>query len=198
MSVNKVILMGNVGKDPQVRDVSGTKVASFTLATTERAYTKRDGTQVPERTEWHNIVMWRGQADVAEKYIRKGTKLYVEGKLTTRTYEKDGIKHYVTEVVVDNLELCGQPPQQSAPQPQPQYQQPQAYQQPAYQQPQAYQPAPAPQPAPMPSAAPAYQAAPQQQYYQPQPQAAPVAQPAPQQAAQQPYAGPGVDDLPFG
>lgn len=195
MSVNKVILMGNVGKDPQVRDVSGTKVASFTLATTERAYAKRDGTQVPERTEWHNIVMWRGQAEVAEKYIRKGTKLYVEGKLTTRTYEKDGIKHYLTEVVVDNLELCGQPPQQSAPQPA--YQQPQAYQQPAYQQPQAYQPAPTPQPAPMPAAAPSYQSAPQQQYYQPQPQPQAVAQPAPQSAAQQSYTGLGVDDLPF-
>ena len=185
MSVNKVILMGNVGKDPQVRDVSGTKVASFTLATTERAYTKRDGTQVPECTECHNIVMWRGQAEVAEKYIRKGTKLYIEGKLTTRSYDKDGIKHYVTEVVVDNLELCGQPPQQSAPQ----YQQPQANQQPAYQQPQAYQPAP--QPAPMPTAQPAYQQPqayqPQQQYYQPQPQAQPQFQ-----------QGPGVDDLPFG
>ena len=81
MSVNKVILIGNVGKDPDVRYLdSGVAVATFSLATTDRAYTLANGTQVPERTEWHNIVLWRGLAQTAEKYVRKGDKLYIEGK----------------------------------------------------------------------------------------------------------------------
>ncbi len=107
MSVNKVILVGNVGKDPEMRyfdnDVAK---ASFPLATSERGYTTSSGTQVPERTEWHNIVCWRGLAQIAEKYVQKGTLLYIEGKIRSRSYEdQNGIKRYITEVVADNLEL---------------------------------------------------------------------------------------------
>ena len=81
MSVNKVILIGNVGRDPEVRYLdSGIAVASLPLATTDRAYTLANGTQVPERTEWHNLVLWRGLAETAEKYVHKGDKLYVEAK----------------------------------------------------------------------------------------------------------------------
>jgi len=108
MSVNKVILVGNVGKDPEVRYLEkNLAVANFTLATTERAFTAQNGTQVPERTEWHNIVAWRGLAELAEKYIRKGSQLYIEGKIQTRSYEKDGIKRYVTEIYAETVELLG-------------------------------------------------------------------------------------------
>lgn len=109
MSVNKVILLGNVGRDPEVRYPSqGQTVASFTLATNDRAYTAADGTQVPERTEWHNIIMWGKNAETAEKYIRKGTRLYLEGKLRTRMWEdRNSIKHYITEVYVDTFEILG-------------------------------------------------------------------------------------------
>ena len=87
MSVNKVILLGNVGRDPEVRYLdSGVAVATFSLATTERGYTLQNGTQVPDRTEWHNIVLWRGLAETAEKYVHKGDKLYIEGKIRTRSY----------------------------------------------------------------------------------------------------------------
>lgn len=112
MSLNRITLLGNVGKDPEVRTLTnGGKVASFNLATTERGYTKKDGVQMPERTEWHNIVIFKpGLVDVAEKYIRKGTKLYIEGMMRTRSYEgNDGTKRYVAEVHVESLELLGQP-----------------------------------------------------------------------------------------
>ena len=111
MSVNKVILVGNVGKDPDVRYYEGgMAVASFPLATTERAYTLANGTQVPERTDWHNIVLWRGQAQFAEKYIHKGDKLYVEGKIRTRQYDdQNGIHRYVTEIFGDTIELMSRP-----------------------------------------------------------------------------------------
>ena len=107
MSVNKVILIGNVGKDPEVRYLdTGIAVASFPLATTDRAYTLSNGTQVPERTEWHNLVLWRGLAETAEKYVHKGDKLYVEGKIRTRSYDdQNGAKRYVTEIFVDNMEM---------------------------------------------------------------------------------------------
>lgn len=113
MSVNKVILIGNVGRDPEVRyPQQGQVVASFPLATSERARTSPNGAQIPERTEWHNIVMWGRNAEIAERYIRKGTKLFVEGKLRTRTWEdKNAIKRYITEVYVDNFELLGSRPQ---------------------------------------------------------------------------------------
>lgn len=112
MSVNKVILVGNVGKDPEVREVSNTKVANFSLATTERGFTTQSGTVVPEKTEWHNLVAWRGLAEIAEKYIRKGSQLYIEGKLQTRSWEKDGIKHYSTDIVVENLQMLGGKPKE--------------------------------------------------------------------------------------
>ena len=108
MSVNKVILVGNVGRDPEVRYLDrNVAVSNFPLATTERGYTMQNGTQVPERTEWHNVVAWRGLAELAEKYIRKGSQLYVEGKLQTRSWEKDGIKRYTTEVVAETIQLLG-------------------------------------------------------------------------------------------
>jgi single-strand DNA-binding protein len=112
MSVNKIILIGNVGKDPDVRYFeNGGAVANFSLATTERGYTAANGTQVPERTEWHNIVLWRGLAEIAEKYVRKGTKVYIEGKVRTRNYDDtQGIKRYITEVWGDQLELLGARP----------------------------------------------------------------------------------------
>jgi single-strand DNA-binding protein len=114
MSVNKVILVGNVGKDPEVRYLdSGVAVATITLATSERGYTLSNGTQVPERTEWHNIIAWRGLAEIAEKYIRKGSQLYVEGKITTRKWDKDGITRYSTEIIAESIELLGRKPEGS-------------------------------------------------------------------------------------
>lgn len=108
MSVNKVILLGNVGRDPDVRYLDGgVAVASFPLATTERGYTLPNGTQVPERTDWHNIVLWRGLAQVAEKYVHKGDKLYIEGKLRPRTYDdQNGVRRSIVEVYADVMEMC--------------------------------------------------------------------------------------------
>lgn len=107
MSVNKVILYGNVGKDPDIRTGQSGKFATFTIATTDRAYTTSSGVQVPERTEWHNCVVGAsGLAEVVERYVRKGMKLYIEGKIRTRKYTgRDNLEHYVTEILVDNLEL---------------------------------------------------------------------------------------------
>lgn len=104
--LNKAQLIGRLGKDPEVRDASGVKVASFTLATTDRGFKTQDGKEVPERTEWHNIVVWRGLADVAEKYLHKGDKVYIEGKIRTRSYEDNNkITRYVTEIFADNMEM---------------------------------------------------------------------------------------------
>ena len=112
MSVNKVILVGNVGKDPEVRYLEkDLAVAKFSLATTEKGYTAQNGTQVPERTEWHNIVAWRGLAKLSENYIRKGSQIYVEGKIQTRTWEKDGVKHYFTDILADTINLLGKKPE---------------------------------------------------------------------------------------
>ena len=107
MSVNKVILIGNVGRDPEVRYLdTGLAIATFPLATSERAYTLANGTQVPERTEWHNLVLWRRLAEVAEKYVHKGDKLYVEGKIRTRSYDDpSGVRRSVTEIFVDVMEM---------------------------------------------------------------------------------------------
>jgi single-strand DNA-binding protein len=107
MSVNKVILIGNVGRDPEVRYLdNGVAVATLTLATTERGYTLQNGTQVPERTEWHNIVLWRGLAQTAEKYVHKGDKLFIEGKIKSRSYDdQNGVKRYVVEIFADNMEM---------------------------------------------------------------------------------------------
>lgn len=105
--MNKVILIGNVGADPQVKYLDqGVCVAQLRLATTERGYTLQNGTQVPERTEWHNCVFWRKQAEVVEKYVHKGDKLYVEGKIQTRDYtDRQGIARKSIDIVVDNMEL---------------------------------------------------------------------------------------------
>ena len=107
MSVNKVILVGNVGKDPEVRHLdSGVAVANFPLATSE-SYTAKNGDKVTT-TEWHNIVLWRGLADVAEKYVTKGRQLYIEGRIRTRSYDdKDGNKKYITEIYGDVMQMLG-------------------------------------------------------------------------------------------
>lgn len=108
MAVNKVILLGNVGKDPQIRDGNGQKFATFSLATTDKSYTKRDGTVIPERTEWHSIVANGSIVQVIEHYVKAGTKLYIEGKLRTRKYTaRDNTERQVTEVYVDSMELLG-------------------------------------------------------------------------------------------
>lgn len=111
MSLNKVMLIGNVGAEPEVRYVEqGVAVGSLRIATTERGYTLQNGTQVPERTEWHNVVAWRKQAEFVEKYVHKGDKLYIEGSLRTRSYDdRNGVKKYVTEVWADNIEFLSSP-----------------------------------------------------------------------------------------
>lgn len=168
--INKAILIGNVGQDPEIRytgDVNnGAKVATFRLATTER-YRDRNG-NLQEHTEWHNIVVWRNTADVVEKYVKKGTQVYIEGRIRTRSWDdQTGNKRYTTEIIADNLQLLGKKSDNPGAQQggyQAPAQQPAGYQQPGYAQP-----------------------APQQAYAQPQ-------QPAAQQniAAEMPD-----DDLPF-
>ena len=166
--INKVILVGNVGVDPEIRTTeSGVKVARVRLATTERIY-NRQTNESTDLTEWHTVTLWRGLADVADRYVRKGSQLYIEGRLRTREWtDKDNIKRYSTEILADDMKLLGrrsdspgaaqgampaaaQPYQQPA-QPsgysQP-YQQPVAapsYGQPSYQQPAQPQSIPAPQ-----------------------------------------------------
>ena len=107
MSVNKVILIGNVGKEPEVRYLENNiRVANFPLATTERGYTMSNGNVVPDRTDWHNIVAWRSLADTTEKYVHKGSQLYIEGKLKTRNYEdKTGVRRYVTEIYAESIQI---------------------------------------------------------------------------------------------
>lgn len=115
-SINEVLLYGNVGKDPEIREAAGTKVATFTLATSTGGYKKKDGTDVPEVTQWHNIVVWRQLAEVAEKYIRKGSKIIVKGSISYRNYEnQNGQKVYVTEIIGTDISLTGTP-QEKAPQ----------------------------------------------------------------------------------
>ena len=185
MSLNKAMLIGNVGRDPEVRYLDGqngnAKVATFTLATTER-YRDRNG-ETRENTEWHNIVAWRSTADVVERFVKKGTQVYIEGRIRTRSWDdQTGNKRYTTEIIADTLQLLGKrsdnpggqggyqqgaPAQQGGYQPQGGYQQPA---QPAFQQPGVQQPGMQPQ---------SY---------------APVQQPAPQQAAGEDMP---EDDLPF-
>jgi len=110
--VNKVILIGNLGKDPEVQNFETGKKASFSLATTE-VQRDREGNEI-QHTEWHNVVMWRGLADIAETYLKKGSQVYVEGRLRSRSFDgKDGVKRFVTEVQVDNLVLLGGRKEQS-------------------------------------------------------------------------------------
>jgi single-strand DNA-binding protein len=109
MSINKVILVGNVGKDPEIRHLeNGTPVCRFTLATSE-TFTKNN--ERVTNTEWHNLVLWRGLADIAQKYVKKGSLIYVEGKIRSRSWDdKDGNKHYTTEIVVDSMKMLGKRP----------------------------------------------------------------------------------------
>tara|TARA_B100000809_G_scaffold9521_1_gene9040 strand:+ start:30387 stop:30854 length:468 start_codon:yes stop_codon:yes gene_type:complete len=106
--INKVILVGNLGKDPEVRYLEGgTAVANFPIATSETFKDKTSGER-KTNTEWHNIVVWRGLAEIAEKYLKKGSQIYLEGKLRTRQWQdKDGNNRYTTEVVADNLQMLG-------------------------------------------------------------------------------------------
>ena len=152
--INKVILIGNVGQDPEIRytgdATNGAKVATIRLATTER-FRDRSG-NLQEHTEWHSVVVWRNTADVVEKYVKKGSQIYVEGRIRTRSWDdQNGNKRYATEIMADTLQLLGRKPEgqggyqaQGYAQPAPQQPQATAYQQPAPQQ--AY--APAQQPAP--------------------------------------------------
>lgn len=105
--INKVILVGNLGKDPEVRYLEGgTAVAKFPVATSE-TYKNKDGNKV-DQTEWHNVVLWRGLAEVAEKYLRKGQLVYIEGKIKTRSWDdKEGNKRYITEVIADTMTMLG-------------------------------------------------------------------------------------------
>ncbi|MBL3657803.1 single-stranded DNA-binding protein [Fulvivirga sediminis] len=103
--VNKVIIVGRLGKDPEVRHLeSGASVANFPVATSEY-YKDRNTGERREQTEWHNVVLWRGLADISEKYLNKGDMVYIEGKLRTRSWEKDGITRYTTEIVGDNMTM---------------------------------------------------------------------------------------------
>lgn len=113
--VNKVILIGNVGADPEVRSLeSGVKVARVRIATTERMY-NREKQESTEHTEWHSITLWRNLADVADKYIRKGSQIYVEGRLRNRDWtDAQGIKRYAVEIVADELKLLGRRPEGAA------------------------------------------------------------------------------------
>ena len=134
MSVNKVILIGNVGQDPRVKYFdTGSAVATFPLATTDRGYTLQNGTQIPERTEWHNIVASNRLAEIVDKYVHKGDKLYLEGKIRTRSYsDQSGAMRYITEIYVDNMEMLspkGTNPGTSASAQQPGIGQPQQLQQ---------------------------------------------------------------------
>ncbi len=143
--INKVILVGNVGADPEVRSLeSGVKVARLNLATTERMR-NRETQETVEHTEWHRVTLWRNLADVADRYVRKGTQLYIEGSIRTREWtDQQGNKRYSTEIVANEMKLLGRRPEgapqggyQQAPQyqaPQQQYQAQPQYQQPSYQQ----------------------------------------------------------------
>jgi len=151
--INKVILVGNVGQDPEIRytgDVNnGAKVATLRLATTERYRDRNNNLQ--EHTEWHTVNVWRGQADVVEKYVKKGSQLYIEGRLRTRSWDdQNGNKRYVTEIVADTLQLLGRRPESQGQQGGYQTQRPAqpAYQQPGYPQQPMQQPV-QPQPRPM-------------------------------------------------
>ncbi len=106
--VNKVILLGNLGKDPEVRYLEGgTAVANFTLATSE-TYKDRTSGERKSITEWHNVVVWRGLAEIAEKYLKKGSQIYIEGKLRSRQWQdKDGQNRYTTEIVADTMQMVG-------------------------------------------------------------------------------------------
>ena len=115
--MNKVMLIGNVGQDPEIRYVDqGVAVARIHLATTERGYTLQNGTQVPDHTDWHNVILWRKLAEIVEKYVHKGDKLYIEGRIRYSTYDdKQGQRRSMTEIWADNLELLSPRSSSAAP-----------------------------------------------------------------------------------
>lgn len=120
--MNKVILRGNVGQDPQITDFqNGGKVAQFSLATTERGFTTKDGREVPEQTTWHNIVVKKkGLSEICQQYVKKGTPLLIEGKISYRSYEDNaGQTRYITEIIVEEMELLGGKKHEGAPAPNP-------------------------------------------------------------------------------
>lgn len=110
--MNKVMLIGNVGVEPEVRYVDqGVAVARLRLATTEKGYTLQNGTQVPDHTDWHNVILWRKLAEVVERYVHKGDKLYIEGRIRYTTYDnKQGQRQYVTEIWADSMEMLSPRP----------------------------------------------------------------------------------------
>lgn len=109
--INKAILIGNLGSDPEVKTTtSGKQVASFSLATSERFKDRTTG-ETKSTTEWHNVVLWGTLAEIAGKYLKKGSKVYIEGKIKTRSYESNGAKKYITEIVGDNMVMLGEKPQ---------------------------------------------------------------------------------------
>lgn len=114
--MNKVILIGNVGAEPEVRYFDQDQaVANVRLATTERGYTLTNGTKVPDRTDWHNLVFYRRLAKIVEQFVHKGDKIYVDGKLQYRQYDdKKGVQRLATEVIVENLELLTPKPNQQS------------------------------------------------------------------------------------
>ena len=109
---NFVLLLGHCGADPEIKEFDFGKIANFTLATTERGFTTKDGKVIPDQTDWHKIVVKGGLVKVVEGYVKKGSQVQVTGKIRTRSWEKDGAKHYVTEILCDGLELIGGKPQQ--------------------------------------------------------------------------------------
>lgn len=122
--MNCVFLRGNVGCDPRIKNFNnGAKIAEFTLATTERGFTTKDGREIPEETTWHNIVVKNsGLAGVCQQYVKKGTPLLIEGKIKTRQYQDNsGQTRYVTEIIVDEMELLGSKKPEQAPAPEPDY-----------------------------------------------------------------------------
>jgi len=118
--INKAILLGRVGKDPEVKEFeNGGQIANFSIATTDPAFKTKDGKEIPERTEWHNITVRGGLVKVVQSYVSKGQQLYIEGKIKTRSYEQDGVKKYVTEIYCDVLKMLGsKSDNQSQPSPQ--------------------------------------------------------------------------------
>lgn len=103
--LNKLMIIGNAGAAPEIREVNGVKVANLNVAVTERGYKTTGGKEFPERTDWFTVIAWRGLAEILEKYVAKGDKLYIEGKMKSRTYEKDGQKRMVWELYAENIEL---------------------------------------------------------------------------------------------
>lgn len=116
MAINKAIILGNLGKDPEVRTLdNGMKVATITVATTDKGYTTQSGQVIPDKTYWHNVVLWKHLAEIVEKYVIKGDKIYIEGKITSRSYDKNGATIWITEIVAEKLELLGSKKEAQAP-----------------------------------------------------------------------------------